>query len=254
MSDNFNTSDVSSTLIEISRGKISGATPFASYGRYVATGAITDQIIWPGGVYSLPPATGVQMTLVSTSTSDAAGQTGIQSVHIHYLDNQLYERVETLALNGTTPVTTVATNIRFIQCLYMATYGTGKKAAGTISATNGGNTYAQIASGSMRCASSVRMVPKGKKLFVNALSAGSSSGAAAASVIVKFAGTYLEGHDYSADSVFLPYSSTALQDNAEAIVLPVPFSFGEGIAVGMMCTTDKAATIVGSWFGWLETV
>lgn len=254
MSDNFNTSDVNFELNDVARNKISGAQPYGSYGQYTATGAITDQIIWPDGVYSVPPATGVQMTLVSTSTGDAAGQTGIQSVHIHYLDNLLYERTETLALNGTTPVTTVATNIRFIQCMHMATYGSNKKAVGIISATNGGNTYSQIAAGSKRCASSVRMVPKGKRLFVNALSAGASSGTAAASVLVKFVATYLEGHDYTADSVFLPYSSTALQDSAESIVLPVPVSFTEGIAVGMMCTTDKAATIVGSWFGWLETI
>jgi len=253
MPNQFNVLDTLPALEDISRGKLSGAEPYGSYGRYAATGAVTDNVLWPDGALIIP-TTGVQLSLVSTSTSDAVGGSGVQSVHIHYLDIDLYERTETLTLTGTTAALTVATNIKFVQCMHMATYGANKKAVGTITASYSGNTLSQIAAGSVRCASSVRMVPKGKKIFVNGLSAGASSGSAAASVIVKFAATSLEGHDYTADSIFMPIASTAVQDNAESIILPVPYVFTEGVAIGMLVTTDKAATIVGSWFGWMETI
>lgn len=236
----------------VSRGDVYNAEPFGGYGEISTAGAVTDQIIWPDGAYTLPPAVGVQMSLVSTSASDAAAGTGIRTVDIHYLNASLVPQVETVTLNGLTPVLTVATDIRFIQCMHMRTYGSGKKAAGTITATNTAVIYAQINTGAVRCTSSVRMVPAGKKLFINGLSGGSSSPTAAASAIIRVCSTHFNGHDYSADSIFIPTASAVAQDGSITIVLPTPQVFTEGAAVGMQVTVDKAAVIVASWFGWLE--
>ena len=120
----------------VARGDVYNAEPFGGYGELVTVGAVTSQIIWPDGVYTLPPAAGLQMSLVSTSASDGVAGTGVRSVEIHYLDDTLTPLIETVVLNGTTPVLTVATNMRFIQCMHMITFGSNKKAVGTITATN----------------------------------------------------------------------------------------------------------------------
>jgi len=237
--------------LDVSRGRISGAQPFSGYGKRTTTGAEAN-VLWPNGAYSFPPSAGVQLSVVSASINDAAAGTGIRTIEIHYLDANLVDRTETLVMNGTTPVLTVATNIRFVQCMHMVTFGTLKVAAGAISASNGGDTYSYIAIGDVRCTSSVRMVPAGKRLIVTTMYAGSASGSAAASSIVNIASPSFDGHNYITNNVFIPIASASFQDNSSGITIPCPLSFTEGQAIGLTFATDKAATIVGSWFGFLE--
>ena len=238
----------------VARGDVNNAFPFGGYGELTTVGAVSAQIIWPDGAYTLPPAAGLQMSIVSTSAQDGVGGTGIRSVDIHYLDAALAPQTETVVLNGLTPVLTTATNIRFIQCMHMVTFGSGKKAAGVISATNTAVVYALITTGQVRCTSSVRMVPAGKRVLVVGLSAGASSGTAAASATIRLASTIFQDHDYSADSVFIPFASACAQDGSISLTLTAPLMFEAGAAIGMETTCDKAATIVGSWFGWVEDV
>lgn len=240
--------------LAVSRGVVTGAEVFGAYGKLVTSGAVTHQLIWPDGTFNVPSSSGVQMTLVSTSAQDGVAGTGIRSVHMHYLDANLIPQSETITLNGLTPVTSVATNVRFIQCLHLATYGSGKAAAGTITATNAGLIYSQISTGALRCSSSARMVPSGKRLIVSGLSGGSSSGTAAASSTVSICSTILDTHDYTADAILIQYATAAVQDNNTTLSLNPPLSFPQGVVVAMTASTDKAATIVGSWFGWLENV
>lgn len=239
--------------VDIARGRVPGSQPFSGFGKRVTAGAETN-VLWPNGAYAFPPPAGVQMSLVSTSASDGVAGTGIRSVEMHYLDANLAERSEVVTLNGTTPVLTVATNIRFIQCLHINTFGSGKAAAGNITVSNGGVTYAYIAMGDVRCSSSVRMVPAGKRLIVESFFGGSVSGSAAASTIVYMSTPNFAGHDYIADAVFIPLASGAFQDNSAGLAVKCPLVFTAGQAVGMTFVTDKAATIVGTWFGWLENV
>lgn len=238
-------------LLNVSRGFITGATPFSGYGKRTTTGAETN-VIWPNGAYAFPAAAGVQMSLVSTSVNDDSAGTGIRSVELHYLDADLAEQAETVLLDGTTPVLTVATNIRFIQCMHIATVGSGGMAAGTITASNGGNTYSEIATAGVRCASSVRMVPAGKKLFINSMYGGSTSGTATAETIISLASPTFGTHDFTTSNIFIPLADASFQDSSGGISITCPIVFTEGQAVGMTFTTNKAATIVGNWFGWLE--
>ena len=237
--------------IYVSRGSVSGAQPFGAYGRRTTAGAETN-ILWPDGVYALPPAAGLQMSIVSTSANDTAAGTGVRTVDIHYLDDSLTQQIETVTLNGLVPVLTVATNIRFIECMHMVTYGTGKAAAGTITASNAGQNYSEISTGKVRCSSSVRMVPAGKRLLIDVIYAGSSSGAAAASTVIEVVTSNFDGHDYTADSIFFPLGASAFQDGSGGIQIPCPFSFTEGQTFGMRFETDKVATVTGFWSGMLE--
>lgn len=235
----------------VARGDIPGARPFGGFGERTTAGAETN-VLWANGAYAFPAAAGVQMSVVSTSVNDASAGTGLRTIDIHYLDANLAEQVETVTLNGTTPVLTVATNIRFINEIHALTCGSGKVAAGNISASNAGQAYGYVAAGGVRDTSSVRMVPAGKRLLVHTLFGGSISGTAAAKTTLHLATPNFGGHDFITYAVFIPLASGAFQDSSAGISIPTPLAFTAGQAVGMTFTCDKAAEIVGSWFGLLE--
>lgn len=245
--------NVNQLFVEISRGNVSGATPFSSYGRIVTGGAVTNRVIWPDGTYNIPPAAGVQISIVSTSANDSAAGTGARTMEIHYLDSDLNPMIEVVTMNGLTPVLTVATNIRFIQCAHIKTVGTLKATAGVITFTTGGVIYSEIEAGGRRCASSARMVPAGKRLFVAGPVAGSVSGTAAAQAQIKISSSYFEGEDFTGQGIFFPFGAIGVQDNSVPYTFPIPAGpFPEGTIVLMETTTNKAAIITGNWFGWLE--
>lgn len=236
--------------IQVARGRISGAQPFGAYGRIKTSGA-SSGLLWPDGTYTFPAEAGITMSIVSTSDQDKAGGTGMHSVDVHYLTPELEEEVVTVALNGTTPVPIPVAAIRFVQCMHRIS---GSKAAGEIYAYNGANKYADISTGKLRCSSSLRMVPKGKKLIVTSMYAGIVSGTAAANGVVELATPSFEGHDFTADSLFMPMFAAAFQDASSGLTIPCPLAFTEGQSIGMTYEVDKSATIVGSWFGWLEPI
>jgi hypothetical protein len=240
-------------LYNVARGKVSGAQPFSAYGRVTTAGAASG-LLWPNGVYTYPASSGVQVRVVSDSANDAAAGTGARTIDIHYLDANLAEQVETVTMNGTTPVNTVATNIRFIQCMHIVTFGSLKATAGNIVATNLAATenYSYISTGKLRCSSSLRMVPAGKRLLVSSFFGGSISGSAGAATRIQMATPTFDGHDFTSSSIFMPLSAGAFQDNSGGITINCPVAFTEGQSLGMVYEVDKAATIVGTWFGWLE--
>jgi len=239
-------------LLAVARGQVPGAYPINGFGRHTSAGAVSNQIIWPDGTFVIPPSAGVQMAIVSTSANDAAAGTGIRQVEVHYLDASLNPQFEIVTLNGLTPVNTVATDIRFVQDVHGHTTGALKLSAGIIAMTNGGNTYGYIPAGTLRSASSARMVPKGKRMFVVDLAAGASSGTAAAAVQIELVATQHDTRLYTNDGLFFPQGMTALQDTTAALRVTVPGPFMENAVVAMRGTTDKAATLAGTWFGWVE--
>lgn len=249
--------DISSSLaLEIARGDIKGSQPIGAYGRKSTAGAVDDALLWANGDWFIPAIEGEQIRVVSTSTEDGVGGTGIRSVHIHYLDDQLIDQNLEVELNGTTAVLTIPTNIRFIECAHLDTYGSEKKAVGTITFTNlaGDRVYNQLDAGEVRCTSSLRMIPKGKRGIVYGLVASSISGTASAGTSVSIAVSYFQGHDYTQDTILIPIGSVGIQDGAISFTLPVPHNVPEGTLVGMVCSTDKTAIITGAWFGWIEDV
>ena len=237
---------------DVARGKVPGAEPIGSYGEREADAGETNRVVWPNGVFSLPDAAGVQMSIVSTSTDDTDGGTGVNEIEIHYLDADLVAGHEIIPLAGLTPVLTAATNIRFVNCLHIQVPGTLSAASGDITASNGGTTYSQISAGEVRCSSSMRMIPAGKICFVAGAAASSVSGTAAARTVIRIVGSELDNHQYIDPLILMPYGSIAVQDSSEAFNFPVPLRFSAGSVVGLTVTTDKAATVAGSWFGWIE--
>jgi hypothetical protein len=130
----------------IARGAIVGAagTPFG----YASTSATS--IVSVRGTTYTEPSSAQQMSIVSSSTSDAAAGTGAQTIEILYYDGTgAGPFTETVIMNGTTPVLTVSTNIRFIERLRVLTAGSNGSPVGTISLKNSGgtNTFGSISIG-----------------------------------------------------------------------------------------------------------
>jgi len=252
---NIKTISAGDYFTDIARGNIEGSEPFGAYGKIVTSGAVTNLLLWANGVWTIPNQTvGEQISIQSTDGEDGIGGDGIRSIHLHYLDADLNPQEEEVDLNGTASVLTIATDIRFIQCGHIGEFGSTHASAGTITFENLdlNKTFNQIDELENRCSSSARMVPNGKRLIMSGLVGSSISGTAASSSIVSIASTVIAHHDYTEDAILIPFGSIGVQDGAVAFSLPVPAVFHEGVIVGMTVTTDKAATVTGNWYGWLE--
>jgi hypothetical protein len=121
--------------------------------------------------------TGAQRSIVSSSASDSSAGTGARQVQITYLDAALSSYLtETITLNGTTAVNTVATNICHIQTAEIISVGSGGVPAGTISlktATAGGGTnILTINPGNNQYYGARLFIPVNKLAYITGISAG----------------------------------------------------------------------------------
>lgn len=81
------------------------------------------------------PAAPVAMSLVSDNVNDTAAGTGARQVLVRYLDANYAQQLETVTMNGTTPVVMVATPLRIQSALVVV--------SGTPRAANVGNIRVQ---------------------------------------------------------------------------------------------------------------
>lgn len=163
----------------IGLGVVSGHTTLRGLGRRVSISTATNgDDIWPGVATTLvfpDQSTGEQCTLVSTSVNDTAAGSGAQQIDVHYLDNTGAEQVETVTMNGTTPVNTVATNIRFIQYIHTQRVAAiNNVAAGDItiySTATPANIFNFLQAGGNISLNSARMIPAGKTFYLEFIKA-----------------------------------------------------------------------------------
>ena len=242
----------------IARGEVADAHTEVAYGELTSTAAATHHILHPtalGPDLNIIDPAGVQITLVSTSAEDGAGTlTGILQVDIHYLDSNLDERREEVTLNGTTAVTTVADDIRHIQCIHGIDFGSTGAAVGNITLSNGGTDYAVIVANDRRCTSSVRRVPRGKKLVITDVWGGSTSGTGQVESTIRLGGTFInEHHDLTETGNFFPFMGIATQNAAQALHTGTPLIIPEARIVAM--EVDVGATgcnVVAGYAGYYE--
>jgi len=242
--------------LEIARGRVQGVIPFGGVGRLIAAGAVTKNIIWGDGVFKFPNQTiGEDITFVSSNAADNVAGTGLGTIEVHYLDANLDPQVTSITLTGVTPVTGQLSGVRFIQEMHVLTAGTASAAVGNISAYKAGTAteiYALIVAGQERESSSARMVPNGKRAIIMGALGSSNSGTAAATTEIELVATELDTHQYTSPFIFISQGSIGAQDGGIGYNFPTPFIFKEGTIIAMRTTTDKGATIAGTWFGWLE--
>ena len=227
---------------DIARGNVPGSTPFTSFGEKVVTGSGTS-IVWQTGMpTTLTVPDNIQLTIVSDSASDTG------DIVIRYLDGNLIERYETVTLNGTTSVTTTATDIRAINNAY-SKFG---PVNGTITMTSGGTTYGRMSAGDIQFHTSMIRVPANKRLMLTGLYAGSASGSSDSRVIVSLVTSFINGDSFAEDGYLHPLAAVALQDNSSTFPNFGPFPIPSGEWVGFRAKWDKAADITAGFFGYLE--
>jgi hypothetical protein len=246
--------------IEIARGRVEGAQPVAITGTLTTSGAVTEIMVFPGSTVkdpSVAPVGGVQMTIVSTSAQDSAAGTGVRTLRFNYLDANLNPQSEIVAMNGTTPVLTTATNVRWVGDLTGLTFGSEKHVVGNITVTNSGTRYKYLEAEARATRSTAFRVPAGKRLIVHSIFAGANSGSAAAKVQISFVASVIANLDGSVDrfetsGLLFRQGTIELQDNTTALADGALAAFPAGVIVGFRVTADKAATASAGFYGWIE--
>jgi hypothetical protein len=148
--------------LQVSRGQVDGHIGVEIFGytpniANSAFGPMWEGQTQSGGLYT-PPSSAAPLVLVSTSTSD----TSALSVRIEGCGANFVPLVETIALNGTTNVTTTNSFLR-INAMYV-TNGTN---VGVITAKISSTTYAQINAGIGQTQMSIYTVPAGYTFYLS---------------------------------------------------------------------------------------
>jgi hypothetical protein len=148
--------------LQVSRGQVDGHIGIEIFGytpniANAATGPMWEGQTQSGGLYTFP-SSAAPLVLVSTSTSD----TSALSVRIEGCGAGFVPLVETIALNGTTNVTTTNSFLR-INSMYVAN-GTN---VGVITAKISSTTYAQINAGIGQTQMSIYTVPAGYTFYLS---------------------------------------------------------------------------------------
>ena len=147
--------------LQVARGQIAGHSQVSIFG-YQPAVTTTKIPVWENATTYTFPTSASTMTVVSTSTSDNTSAI----IVISGLDANFAPISETLALNGTTNVTTVNSYLR-INSVVMTTPGTSQVSnVGTITIKQSANIVAQINPGVGRTQMSIYTVPAGYTFYL----------------------------------------------------------------------------------------
>ena len=120
------------SMFDIAQGKVAGMKTVFVSARNPAVGSITREDVWAAGGVLVYPTTGEQWEVLSDDVNDTSAGTGARTIKITGLDDSHNVITETVILNGTTPVSTVATNFYRPRSIEVITAGSGSANAGTI--------------------------------------------------------------------------------------------------------------------------
>jgi hypothetical protein len=198
--------------LQVARGQVDGHSAVEIFGYSAAIGSTAQGPMWEGqtqsgGLYT-PPSSAAPLVLVSSSASD----TTALSVKIEGLSSTYAPLVETIALNGTTNVTTTGSFLR-INAMYV-TNGTN---VGTITAKISSTTYAQINAGIGQTQMSIYTVPAGYTFYLSSLQYDAAIGFTSSA--------YMTGQEYNKDNVSgqitVTQQTVFVQKQETAFLVPV---------------------------------
>ena len=148
--------------LQVARGQILGHSILSLFG-YQSSVTTTSIPIWENASTYTYITSASTLTMVSTSASDDTSA----KILINGLDSSFNPISETLALNGTTGVTTVNSYFR-VNSLLMTSPGTGQITnVGTITLKQSSNVVAQINIGVSKSQSTIYTVPAGYSFFLD---------------------------------------------------------------------------------------
>jgi hypothetical protein len=155
------------------------STSVSSYGRvqgYVGTSATSGKAI-RATAYA-PQGANAQRSVNSTSANDTSAGTGARTVTINYLTAAFVLKSETVTMNGTAAVNTVATDIAYIESIVVASVGSVGGNVGTIqvwtATAAGGSVWGSIAASDNQTFWAHHYVPSGLTCCIISFSAGAT--------------------------------------------------------------------------------
>ena len=242
---------------QIAEGNIANHSSWFKIGYTGTVAANVESDIWSGtGVYTFPTS-GIQMSVRSSSLldNDNSGSTGAASVIIYYLNSNFIEYTETLALDGTNWVDTVATNIYRINGFRIIQTGSLGKSIGNITLVNKTTrtvVYGYITAGYNRGRNSCYTVPAGKTLYITQF----VSSYAYSHNTSHYARIYMratENEGIRTPGIFYPYTEVIASNSSVPVTLEIPAKIVEKADIKVSIIADYAGIAVCSLRGWLET-
>lgn len=155
-------------------GQLSGTdtNPDVSYkvvfGDTGSLAADTEQEIWPLTTAMGCPDSAEVLDIVSSSTQDDSGGTGIDAVYIEGLDGDYLPQQELVTLNGTGTVNSSLSYVHIyeINCLNITTTGTTNAGNITVTNTTSGDTLGYVLAGDSLSKHSQFVVPAGYNALI----------------------------------------------------------------------------------------
>ncbi len=250
-------------LFDVARGKVPGAAAIHVLGNNDATSSSLEDL-WEGqggsgsnAIIPHPAAGGIQMEIVSSSVGneDSVAGDGIQQVDIHYLDEDYIARTEVIAMNGTTPVNTIATNILRIQSMHAERVGVDGVAAGniTLESTDSATEYCRIRAGINESLKGEWTVPSGQTLYVNhwGASAIATSSNRTSEFILRATSSY-EG--VLLPDIFIAKGIIHLQIGADEIAYSVPLVIPATADIKISVLSSAVMETSCHLDGWYEAI
>ena len=221
--------------------------------------------LWLGTATTIPipSSSGEQMTLVSSDAQDNLTGTGIQKIQIEYLDGSGLEQIETIDMEGDTPVNTVATDIACVNAIHSVQNGSNGVAVGNITIYKLGASstiYNRINSGGNMSLNAFYKVPSNKTLFLSNWAG--SAGVAGKRVTIRLRSTSRDTvrdkdvvYD-GANPVFLFIDSMNLSNSANAVDFSPFVRIPSGAFIKITAWTEatgQGAFVSASAGGYLVT-
>ena len=165
-------------------GVVQGVTAGRPTG-YVGTNATSGKAI-RATTYS-PQGANAQRSVSSTDANDTSAGSGARTILITYLNTSFQLKTETVTMNGTTPVNTVATDIAYIESMQVATVETqGGGNVGTIQlwtgTAGGGSVWSSISASDNITYYAHHYVPAGVTCYLLNLHGGATATSGAITV------------------------------------------------------------------------
>ena len=236
---NFGTTDF---LAEVSKGNITGQDAAIIEGLNpdidIASG---EEDLWPEGGSLVYLSTAETMNIVSTSTDDDVGGTGVTSIFMTGLDANGDAISELVIMDGTSNVLTVNSYLR-VGVLFAAGAGSGLTNAGAITATasSAGDVQANMMIGAGTSVGGFFTIPTGKSAIIKQIeiNAAKITGGGNSLPVVNFkVYARFSGANQPWIVILERRLDTGVQDQ---LIIPFPLSNGliAGADVRMTATTD----------------
>lgn len=247
---------VNDYFTSIAEGLVVDHTPVDRLGFNGAVGT-SSETVWNGSNAYVFPTVAQQMELVSSSAQDSTNGTGARIVVITYLDDTYTERTEEVSLNGTSVVSTNATNILRVNRLGVKTSGSTYSTVGTISLRNLADTpvYRYINAGYTISRDSIYTVPAGYTLFIKDFLIAVGGLNAGNQVRVTLRATYDDVNEtiLTPGLLFMPHEEVLSPNGNASFVLSIPETFPSTVDVLVVAVADVGSAFVqANWRGWIE--